>query len=142
MAPAMAQEEEPAPEAPDVAREIAEFFGLEDASLFAGNNTVFYPWVANDDDFGLGAADTSISVQNVEGVDAQIFIYVGDAEGGFALETTAFLSALPPRPSALTSSALPRAKAHRLRLPPTRRLTTRAPPTSIFPDRCGWRPAG
>ncbi len=67
-------------------------FETSSPSFSAGVNTIYYPWVANNDDFGLGEADTSISVQNLEDRDAQIWIYVGDGSGGFSLSTTAFLS--------------------------------------------------
>ncbi len=58
-----------------------------------GNNSIYYPWVANDDDFGLGAADTSISIQNLNDYDTTISIYVGNGAGDFDLVTSAYLSA-------------------------------------------------
>ena len=67
--------------------------GAEGVGFLEGNNAIYYPWVANDDDFGLGAADTSISVQNLEDSDTVISIYVGNGAGDFDLVTTAFLSA-------------------------------------------------
>jgi len=72
---------------------LDDLVGEDGAGFLDGNNTIFYPWVANDDDFGLGAADTSISVQNLEDEDTTIYIYVGNGEGGFDLVTSAFLSA-------------------------------------------------
>ncbi len=60
--------------------------------------SIFYPWVANDDDFGLGPADTSITVQNLEDRDAYIFVYrgIGDdalpGENGWDLVGVTFLS--------------------------------------------------
>ncbi len=59
----------------------------------AGPNAIYYPWVANGEDFGLGDSRTSISVQNLEDRDAQIWIYTGNNDGGFDLATTAALSA-------------------------------------------------
>src|SRR5690606_26537026 len=67
--------------------------GAEGIGFLSGNNTIYYPWVANDDDFGLGAADTSISIQNLEDIDTTIAIYVGNGEGDFDLVTSAYLSA-------------------------------------------------
>ncbi|CAN5337236.1 hypothetical protein BH23CHL1_BH23CHL1_22770 [soil metagenome] len=77
----------------EIARSFEVFFDFDEPAFLSGDNAIFYPWVANDDDFGLGDADTSISVQNLENRNAQIFIYVGEGDGGFRLETTAFLSA-------------------------------------------------
>lgn len=60
--------------------------------------SIFYPWVANDDDFGLGPADTAITVQNLENRDAYIFVYRGVGEGsltgdnGWDLVGVTFLS--------------------------------------------------
>ncbi|MBA2454598.1 MAG: hypothetical protein H0V47_15615, partial [Chloroflexia bacterium] len=72
---------------------IDDLLELNDGSFADGNNAIFYPWVANGDDFGLGESQTSISVQNLEGFNGAIAIFVGDGDGGFTLETTAFLSA-------------------------------------------------
>jgi hypothetical protein len=63
-----------------------------DPATLAGDNTIYFPWVANDDDFGLGPADTSISVQNLEDRDSQIWIYTGNGDGTWSLATTAHLS--------------------------------------------------
>ena len=67
-------------------------FETVDPGFLAGDNTIYYPWVANDDDFGLGDADTSISVQNLENRDSQIWIYTGNGDGTWSLATTAFLA--------------------------------------------------
>ncbi len=58
-----------------------------------GANAIYFPWIANDEDFGLGAADTSISVQNLEDRDGQIWIYRGIGDNDWELATTATLSA-------------------------------------------------
>jgi len=64
---------------------------LDDPGLTLLPNTIYYPWVANDDDFGLGPADTSITIQNLEALDTYIYIYKGTGDG-WALETTAYLA--------------------------------------------------
>src|SRR5690606_5193548 len=65
VAPAAAQADD---DDGDVGSRLAPLFSITDPGFLGGTNTIFYPWVANDDDFGLGAADTSISVQNLESV--------------------------------------------------------------------------
>src|SRR5690606_18697435 len=68
-------------------------FTTAERSFLAGDNAIYYPWVANGDDFGLGPADTGISIQNLEDRDSQIWIYRGDGAGGWSFVTSAYLSA-------------------------------------------------
>ncbi len=79
-------------DAPDVPTMDWDFDNVP-RSFVAGPNAIYYPWVANDDDFGLGEADTSISVQNLEDRDGQIWIYKGNGNNSWTLATTAALSA-------------------------------------------------
>ena len=53
-----------------------------------GAQEVYFPAVGNGEDFGLGAAQTSITVQNIDANDAYIFIYVGNGggEAGFTAD--------------------------------------------------------
>jgi hypothetical protein len=91
MAPVMAQDD--AADGPIVGVPGFDMlFETVDPGFLAGDNTIYYPWVANDDDFGLGDADTSISVQNLENRDSQIWIYTGNGDGTWSLATTAFLA--------------------------------------------------
>ena len=79
-------------------------FATAPQAFLEGDNAIYYPWVANDDNFGLGAADTNISVQNLEDRDGQIWIYRGDGSNGWTLATTAALSAYASK--TFTASAL------------------------------------
>jgi len=54
-----------------------------------GANEVYFPAVGYDNDFGLGEANTSITVQNIDVDDAYIFIFVG----GQGFTDYAYLSA-------------------------------------------------
>lgn len=47
-----------------------------DNAFHDGANEVYFASVANGEDFGLGAASTSITVQNIDVLDAYIFIWV------------------------------------------------------------------
>lgn len=58
----------------------------------SGNNAVYFPWIANGDDFGLGPAQSSISVQNLEDRDGQIWVYRGNGDGSWTQVTTAYLA--------------------------------------------------
>jgi len=65
---------------------------LDDA--FAdGAQEVYFPAVGYADDFGLGPAQTSITVQNIDIDDAYIFIYVGNHDGTWTEYDYAYLSA-------------------------------------------------
>ena len=64
---------------------------VDDPGLTDLQNSIYYPWVANDNEFGLGPADTSITIQNLEALDTYIYIYKGTGDG-WALETTAYLA--------------------------------------------------
>ncbi len=86
IAPAVAQTEEPQ-------EGLEDLFDFNGAGFLDGNNVIYYPWVANGEDFGLGASQTAITIQNLEDQDAAISIFVGDGAGDYALETTAYLSA-------------------------------------------------
>ena len=46
-----------------------------------GAQEVYFPAVGHADDFGLGAAHTSVTVQNIDVDDAYIFFYVGNGDG-------------------------------------------------------------
>ncbi len=59
----------------------------------SGNNAIYFPWIANGDDFGLGPAESSISVQNLEDRDGQIWVYRGNGDGTWTQVLTAGLSA-------------------------------------------------
>jgi hypothetical protein len=52
-------------------------FVFVDGPFADGAQEVYFPAVGNDNDFGLGPADTSISVQNIDFDDAYIFIFTG-----------------------------------------------------------------
>ncbi len=85
--PAAAQQNLPGEPAMDMIFETA------NPAFRSGPNAVYYPWVANDEEFGLGPADTSISVQNLEDRDSQIWVYVGNGDNTWTLATSAYLSA-------------------------------------------------
>jgi len=85
--PAIAQQD--APDDPA----MTSLFSNTAREFRAGSNAIYYPWVAHDDDFGLGGAQTSISVQNLEDRDGQIYIYRGNGNGTWSQVTTAYLSA-------------------------------------------------
>ncbi|RIK41283.1 MAG: hypothetical protein DCC58_12715 [Chloroflexi bacterium] len=46
-----------------------------------GAQEVYYAAVGNAEDFGLGAAQTSVTVQNIDYDDAYVFLYVGNGNG-------------------------------------------------------------
>jgi hypothetical protein len=46
-----------------------------------GAQEVYFAAVGNGDDFGLGAAQTSVTIQNIDYVDAYVFLYVGNGDG-------------------------------------------------------------
>src|SRR4029077_8896383 len=46
-----------------------------------GAQEVYFAAVGNADDFGLGAAQTSVTIQNIDSVDAYVFFYVGNGNG-------------------------------------------------------------
>ena len=46
-----------------------------------GAQEVYFAAVGNGDDFGLGAAQTSVTIQNIDSVDAYVFFYVGNGNG-------------------------------------------------------------
>jgi hypothetical protein len=85
--PTMAQQD--VPDSPG----MDSLFSTTARDFRAGNNAIYYPWVANEDDFGLGGAQTSISIQNLEDRDGQIYIYRGFGNDTWTLATTAYLSA-------------------------------------------------
>ena len=76
----------------DCAR-IGTFIRSSDPGFSWGPNAIFYPWVANGENFGLGDSQTSISVQNLDDRDGQIWIFRGDGNNTWTLATTAYLSA-------------------------------------------------
>jgi len=43
-----------------------------------GAQEVYFAAVGNANDFGLGAAQTSVTIQNIDSVDAYVFFYVGN----------------------------------------------------------------
>ena len=56
--------------------------------------TIYFPWVGNEDESaGLGAANTSISIQNLDNIDTYIYIYRGDGGDSWSLAQTAWLAA-------------------------------------------------
>ena len=57
-----------------------------------GAQEVYFPWVYNNDNFGLGAADGSVSIQNLTKKDGYVFFYVGNGNG-WTYSTYAFLAA-------------------------------------------------
>lgn len=58
-----------------------------------GAQEVYFPWVGNDDDFGLGPADSVVTIQNLTAVDGYVYLYTGDAGGEtWTLSATAFLA--------------------------------------------------
>jgi len=61
------------------------------AAVVGGAQEVYFPWVGNDDDFGLGAADSVVTIQNLTGVDGYVYLYRGTGSG-WTLATTAYLS--------------------------------------------------
>src|SRR5690606_32742635 len=85
--PAIAQQDAPDDPAMD------SLFSNTARDFRAGNNAIYFPWVANGDDFGLGGAETSISIQNLEDRDGQIYIYRGTGNNTWTQVTTAYLSA-------------------------------------------------
>jgi hypothetical protein len=46
-----------------------------------GAQEVYFAAVGNGDDFGLGAAQTSVTIQNIDADDAYVFLYVGNGSG-------------------------------------------------------------
>jgi len=56
-----------------------------------GAQEVYFPWVYNNDDFGLGEADGSVSIQNLTETDGYVFFYVGNGDG-WDYTTYAYLS--------------------------------------------------
>jgi len=69
--------------------------GIDPGNLFFsidGAQEVYFPWVYNNDDFGLGEADGSVSIQNLTHADGYVFFYVGNGNG-FDYTTYAFLAA-------------------------------------------------
>jgi len=57
-----------------------------------GAQEVYFPWVYNNDDFGLGESDGSVSIQNLSYTDGYVFFYVGNGDG-YDYTTYAFLAA-------------------------------------------------
>ncbi len=57
-----------------------------------GAQEVYFPWVYNNDNFGLGEADGSVSIQNLTHSDGYVFFYVGNGDG-FDYTTYAYLAA-------------------------------------------------
>ncbi|MEI2616733.1 MAG: hypothetical protein V9F06_03695 [Thermomicrobiales bacterium] len=58
--------------------------GVAPGNLFfsiGGAQEVYFPWVYNNDSFGLGEANGSVTVQNLTHVDGYVFFYVGDGDG-------------------------------------------------------------
>jgi len=56
-----------------------------------GAQEVYFPWVSNDDNFGLGEADSSVTIQNLTYEDGYVFFYVGNGNG-YTYSTYAYLS--------------------------------------------------
>jgi len=57
-----------------------------------GAQEVYFPWVYNNDNFGLGEADGSVTIQNVTDIDGYVFFYVGNGDG-WDYTTYAYLAA-------------------------------------------------
>ncbi len=57
-----------------------------------GAQEVYFPWVYNNDNFGLGASNGSVSIQNLTHRDGYVFFYVGNGNG-WTYTTYAFLAA-------------------------------------------------
>jgi hypothetical protein len=58
-----------------------------------GSQEVYFPAVSNGGDIGLGASQTSVTVQNIDVDDAYVFFYVGNGGGGWDTSEYAYLSA-------------------------------------------------
>lgn len=56
-----------------------------------GAQEVYFPWVYNNDNFGLGEANGSVTVQNLTEVDGYVFFYVGNGNG-WTYTTYAYLA--------------------------------------------------
>jgi hypothetical protein len=54
---------------------------VEGGPFCDGAQEVYFAAVGNGEDFGLGAAQTSVTIQNIDYVDAYIFFYVGNGDG-------------------------------------------------------------
>jgi len=65
-----------------------------DNTLFSldGAQEVYFPWVYNNDNFGLGEADGSVTIQNLTHEDGYVFFYVGNGDG-WDYSTYAYLAA-------------------------------------------------
>src|SRR5690606_37891546 len=64
-----------------------------DSKLFYtidGSQEVYFPWVGNNDDFGLGEADSSITLQNLTMDAGYVYIYYGTGSG-WTFATSAYL---------------------------------------------------
>lgn len=59
-------------------------------SGIAGAQEVYFPWVGNADSFGLGEADSAITLQNLTGASGYVYIYYGTGSG-WTFATSAFL---------------------------------------------------
>ncbi len=57
-----------------------------------GAQEVYFPWVYNDDNFGLGDANGTVSIQNLTHADGYVFFYVGNGDG-YDYTTYAYLAA-------------------------------------------------
>jgi len=61
------------------------------SSLFysiGGTQEVYFPWVYNTDNFGLGDADGSVTVQNLSNSGGYVYFFVGNADGSGYTYTT------------------------------------------------------
>ena len=76
--------------------DVADALCGEFADLCDGAQEVYFAAVGNGDDFGLGAAQTSITIQNIDVDDAYVFFYVGNGDGWDVTEY-AYLAAGPNR---------------------------------------------
>ena len=56
-----------------------------------GAQEVYFPWVYNNDDFGLGEADGSVTIENLTHEDGYVFFYVGNGDG-YDYSTYAYLA--------------------------------------------------
>ena len=56
-----------------------------------GAQEVYFPWVYNNDNFGLGEADGSVSIQNLSPAPGYVFFYVGNGNG-YTYSTYAYLA--------------------------------------------------
>jgi len=57
-----------------------------------GAQEIYFPWVYNDDNFGLGDANGTVSIQNLTHADGYVFFYIGNGDG-YDYSTYAYLAA-------------------------------------------------